>query len=208
MTDIADLQISAFVDDELSSDECEFLVRRLSRDADARRQLLRYQTVGAAMRGELLGPDPDILRRRISAALEGVHLPIRPEPAPPRTYHRYTRPALGAAIAASVAIAALAVLRVGPGENDTDVPTVAVSGQTSTSPATSVASDFRSVSSDLTGNPVQAVPASYNQYSITMTDYIVQHSQYAPGIRRHSINSSVAGEQHYYRSMPVSQTNE
>ena len=198
MTEITDLQISAFVDGELSRDECEFLVRRLSRDAAARRCLLRYETIGAALRGELLAPDPDILRRRIGASLEGVHLPSRldAEPIPVRTYHRFARPALGAAIAASVAVAALLVLRIGPGGSPSIDSTVADVPQMSPSPATTVASD-------MPRNLV--IPASVNsEFSITMTDYIVQHNQYAPAIRNISINSSVAGE-HRYRAQPAVQ---
>ena len=196
MTEPADLQISAFADDELSRDECEFLVRRLGLDAAARRRLLRYQTIGAAMRGELLGPDPDILRRRIGASLEGVHLPSRPEPVAPRTYHRYLRPALGAAIAASVAVVAVLTLRIGSSDTASIGTTVAASHPTSPSPAATVTSDLpRSF----------VIPASFSsQYSMTMTDYIMQHNQYTPAIRNLSINSSVAGE-HDYRAMPAPQ---
>lgn len=198
MTDAVDLQISGFVDDELSSDECEFLVRRLTRDAAARRQLLRYETIGAAMRAELLGPDPDILRRRISASLEGVHLPRQAEPSVARTTRRYLRPVLGAAIAASVAVAAVLVLRVGPGADAAVEAGFANSTPPSSSPAVSVSSNLpRSF----------VVPASAGgRYSLTMTDYIVQHSQYTPAIRRQSMNSSVAGEQHQYRTVPATLT--
>jgi len=180
----------------LSRDECEFFVRRLSLDAAARRRLLRYHTIGAALRGELLGPDPDILRRRISASLEGVHLPSRPEPVAARTYHRYLRPALGAAIAASVAIAALLVLRVTPSGVPAVDSTVADGGQMSPSPAATVTSDLPRG---------YVIPAIFSgQYSMTMTDYIMQHNQYAPAIRNLSINSSVAGE-HVYRASPAVQ---
>jgi hypothetical protein len=43
------------------------------------------------------------------------------------------------------------------------------------------------------------------QSSIRLTDYIVQHNQFTPAIRRASINSSVAGEQHYWRPVPQDQ---
>ena len=55
-------QISAFSDDELSPEECEFLVRRLERDSESREKVQSYAVIGAALRGELLGPDPDVLR--------------------------------------------------------------------------------------------------------------------------------------------------
>jgi negative regulator of sigma E activity len=45
-------QTSEFVDDEMSVEECDFFVRRLQRDGDARKRFLRYQLIGAVLRGE------------------------------------------------------------------------------------------------------------------------------------------------------------
>lgn len=195
MTDFADLQISAFADDELSRDECEFLVRRLSRDPEARRQLLRYATIGASLRDELLAPDPDVLRRRISAALEGVHLPTRGQPPyevqPRGLLQRITQPVVGAGIAATVAVVAL--LAVGSGSSDSEQDEAAATAMESVPSAPAIESDF-----DFP--PGYVVPVSTgNQPFITLTDYIVQHNQFTPAIRRASINSSVVGEQHYWR---------
>ena len=53
MTESIQDQVSAFIDDELSAEECAFFVRRLERDPEARRQLIRYTTMGAVLRGEL-----------------------------------------------------------------------------------------------------------------------------------------------------------
>lgn len=200
MTEFADLQISAFADDELSRDECEFLVRRLSRDTEARRQLLRFAAIGASMRGELLGPDPDVLRRRISAALEGVHLAVRSEAsdeAPQPSWHqRLTRPAIGAAIAATVAVAAVLVVSSNSyydvGEAESSVAVM------ESVPSTTA------VEAELLQSYV--VPVSVpNQPFITLTDYIVQHNQFTPAIRRASINSSVIGEQTHWRMVPTPQ---
>ena len=192
MTEIADLQISAFVDDELSRDECEFLVRRLSRDGDARRQLVRYSMIGAAMRGELLGPHPDVLRTRISAALEGVHVPFRTETVPQNPLRRFVRPALGTGIAASAAIAALLFVSMRPDSGNLSNPPVA--GVDPIPEAASVEGELL---------PSFVVPTQGNtQSSIRLTDYIVQHNQFTPAIRRASINSTVAGEQHYWRPVP------
>lgn len=200
MTETPDQQISEFLDDELSRDECEFLVRRLSRDPRARRQALRYATIGAAMRGELLGPDPDVLRRRIGAALEGVHLPDRPE-APPlvqRGHHRFTRPALGAAIAASVAIAALVLVSSVGNLGERDDELVAESNPSAVPSEPAVGSEFL---------PSYVVPgsATTSPATITLTDYVVRHSQFTQPIRTPSIRSSVAGEQHYWRIVPASE---
>lgn len=199
MTEFADLQISAFTDDELSRDECEFLVRRLSRDAQARRQLLRYAAIGASLRGELLSPDPDVLRRRISAALEGVHLPIRGETheeVQPRSFsQRMMQPAIGAGIAATVAV--VAVLAVSSGSSDSEQAESAVAAMESVPSAPAVESEFL---------PSYVVPVNAgNQPFITLTDYMVQHNQFTPAIRRASINSSLVGEQHYWRIVPANQ---
>jgi negative regulator of sigma E activity len=196
MTEFADLQISAFADDELSRDECEFLVRRLSRDAEAHRQLLRYAVIGASMRAELLSPDPDVLRRRISAALEGVHLPVRAEAQDAAHAASWLgtlmRPAVGAGIAATVAVAA--VLAVS--SSYYDAQRLEATAAVMESVPRSVA-----VESELASGYI--VPVSVgNQPYITLTDYIVQHNQFTPAIRRASINSSVIGEQTSWRVTP------
>lgn len=199
MTETADLHISAFADNELSRDECEFLVRRLSRDAEARGRLLRYATIGAAMRGELLGPDPDVLRRRIGAALEGVHLPARSEAPAKRRLRRLTRPAVGAGIAASVAVAALLAIRMGGEGARPEEPAV-------------VAADPVPGQTFAEGEllPSYIVPAggtAERQTSIALTDYLVQHNQFTPAIRRASLNSMVVGEQQW-RALPAPQPEE
>ncbi|NIW23180.1 MAG: hypothetical protein GWN29_00665, partial [Gammaproteobacteria bacterium] len=127
MTESPDTQISAFADGELGRDESEFLVRRLSRDADARCKSVRYATIGAALRGELIGPDPDVLRRRISASLEGVHVPEHAPVTAPSPLRRLLRPAAGVGIAASVAIAALLAVSQDAGvDSGASAPPVAV----------------------------------------------------------------------------------
>ena len=105
MSDQIQDQISAFIDDELSAEECSFLVRRMERDAKSRDKVLRYSIIGAALRGELPNPDPDVLRERVRAALDGVGSVEQPAETPPRT-KRFFRPAIGLGIAASVAVAA------------------------------------------------------------------------------------------------------
>jgi len=199
MTESPDVQISAFADGELTRDEAEFLVRRLSRDSDARCKTVRYATMGAALRGELLGPDPDVLRRRISAALEGVHVPEPVHTSAPSPLRRFLRPAAGVGIAASVAIAAL--LAVNPGTSvdpGTTAPPVAVVG---TVPA------IVPVQTEFPSSFVVPVSAT-SQTAIRFTDYLVQHNRYAPAIRRASINSMIAGEQHTLRRVEELETAE
>lgn len=199
MTESPDIQISAFADGELERDECEFLVRRLSRDADARCKTLRYATIGAALRGELIGPDPDVLRRRISASLEGVHVPELVQTPVPSPLWRFVRPAAGVGIAASVAIAALLAVSTGPNiDPGADAAPMAV---IETVPA------IVPVETELLPSFVVPVSAT-SQPSIRFTDYLVQHNRFAPAIRRASINSSIAGEQHTLRRVQELRTAE
>src|SRR5690606_13455205 len=104
-------QVSAFIDDELSAEECAFLVRRFERDPDSRSKLVHYSLIGSALRGELLQPDPDMLRRRIHDAVNGASSAVKPVVAsapPPRAVAnaRWASPAVGLGLAASVAVAA------------------------------------------------------------------------------------------------------
>jgi len=201
MTESSDFQISAFADGELSRDECEFLVRRLGRDPEARRKALRYAAVGAALRGELIGPDPDVLRRRISAALEGVHVPEPVQTQALSPLRRFLRPAAGVGIAASVAVAALLAVSTGSDTDSvagTDIPPVAV---------VEIVPTVVPVETELLPSFIVPVSSS-SQTSIRFTDYLVRHNRFAPAIRRASINSSIAGEQHTLRRVQELQTAE
>ncbi|NNC65910.1 MAG: sigma-E factor negative regulatory protein [Gammaproteobacteria bacterium] len=199
MTESPDIQISEFADGELGRDESEFLVRRLSRDADARCKTVRYATIGAAIRGELIGPDPDVLRRRISASLEGVHVPEHAPASVPNPRWRVLRPVAGLGIAASVAIAALLAVNPGPGsDSGSDTPPVAIVETVPT---------VVPVQTELMPSFVVPVSAT-SQPSLRFTDYLVQHNRFAPAIRRVSINSSIAGEQHTLRRVQELQTAE
>jgi len=102
MTEQISDQISAFIDDELSDEESAFLLRRFERDTDARSRAARYTMIGAALRDELVGSDPEILRRRIAAALTGT-APAAQQRSTPRVQWRYLRPAFGVGIAAGTA---------------------------------------------------------------------------------------------------------
>lgn len=111
MTEQIGDQISAFIDDELSENEGAFLVRRLDSDPGARGRAFRYMTIGCALRGELLSPDPAVLRRRIANVLAGGTVPPLARPKP-RVAARFVRPLLGVGVAASVAVAALGAVRI------------------------------------------------------------------------------------------------
>jgi negative regulator of sigma E activity len=173
MTEQVQDQISAFVDDELSAEECEFLVRRMERDPEFRQKALSYATIGAALRGEILDPDPDVLRRHVQKELGIVPVPIRLGLKEAMTSKRFMRPALGFGIAATVAMVAIF------GLNDMNQPSV------SNDPTGLIASDVSIVPvGDQTSYVVpQEVSANTlpGDRSLTapvrMTDYHMTHGE-------------------------------
>ena len=173
-------QVSAFTDDELSVEECTFLVRRLERDAKSRDKALRYSIIGAALRGELPNPDPDVLRRRVRAALDGVDSVEPVGETPPET-RRFFRPAIGLGIAAGVAVAALVLLNVmnSPIDATDSVPRIA-STQTGLGQGEQPSYVVpREVTDPLSPQPIR------------LTNYLMTHGRYATGIRRTSIHTNV-----------------
>jgi anti-sigma factor RsiW len=184
--------VSAFTDDELSAEQCQFLVRRLERDKESRAKALRYAMIGAAMRGELLAPEPDVLRRRLHQELAGITPPAPQSAARRNRMHRWLRPALGAGIAASVAAISLLALngisRVAPQADGLLIAGQGLSGGEIQADAPSYV-----VPREVTGSFAPADPAVAP--SVLLTNYLVQHGEYASGIGRTSIHSNVINTQ-------------
>lgn len=109
MNDALKMQISAFIDGELPENEAELLLRRLTQDAAMRQQVAEYLAIGRSVRRdpELAGMSE--LRGRIANALGEELLPATQASAEETS--RMVRPALGVALAASVAVLALIGLR-------------------------------------------------------------------------------------------------
>jgi len=101
------MQVSAFVDGELPENEAELLVRRLSQDADLRKQVSEYLAIGRIMRGEYSLQGSDALRERIAAELDERPLQDPADTVVKAPAPRFVRPAAGAAIAATVALVAI-----------------------------------------------------------------------------------------------------
>jgi anti-sigma factor RsiW len=183
MTDQINDQISAFIDNELPADESALLVRRFERDAEARARAMRYTLIGSALRGELLEPHPSVLRQRVAAALSGAS-PIVAHPKPRQRWSmRLARPALGVGIAATVAIAAIGLLR------NINEPSFAPG---IVSPLTGP------VAAEDSAEPSYVVPSGVDdRRSVTppvrLTNYLMHHGEYASGLTRTSVHSNVIG---------------
>jgi hypothetical protein len=108
------MQISAFVDGELPDSEADLLLRRMSQDAELRREAAEYLELGRVLRGESALRGTDRLRERIAAALDDKTFDdqVAETAASPA---RAIRPLLGVAVAASVALVALFGLQLTPG---------------------------------------------------------------------------------------------
>ena len=183
MTEEINDQISAFVDDELSEQECAFLVRRFDHDPNVRGKALRYTMIGSALRSELLQPDPAVLRRRIAGAIDGAPLPVV-RVAGGRWTARLAKPLLGVGIAASVALGAIVGLRF---VND---------ARTGTGSGLDPAQATAQLSAE--SAPSYVVPLEVSNTTVVtpphrLTNYLVRHSEYASGLSRTSVRSNVVG---------------
>lgn len=112
MTDKLNEQLSAFLDNELASEECDLLWRRLDGDQALRDTVSRFSLMGDAMRGEPLQASPAFVAG-VSAALQSDSSPQIASPA----WQRWLKPVSGIAVAATVASVALLSLQ-GTDEQD------------------------------------------------------------------------------------------
>lgn len=105
MNDAIRMQLSAFVDGELSEAEAGLLIRRISRDPELRALAAEYQEIGRLMRAEESPVGTGRLLSRIHAELDDESLPDLPA-VQPATSRRF-RPLAGVAAAAAVAVLAV-----------------------------------------------------------------------------------------------------
>lgn len=100
-------QLSALADDELRRDEALFLTRRLSQSPEAVEQLSRYFLISDALRKQLPETIDLGLAKRVAAALEHEEsFNVRPS-----LVRRVAKPVAGLGVAASVAVAAITLMR-------------------------------------------------------------------------------------------------
>lgn len=180
-------QISAFLDDELSGDESAFLVRRLESSAETHRTMIRYALIGTALRGELMQPDPNVLRRRLAARFEGGQLPAAATAGPRAAVSGGMRWSLmGFGLAASLAVFGLLVLQT---VRTTDPSMEPLSARDSaSSPAAAYAVPARPAAAIDTG-----LSARTTAQPTRLTNYMVHHGEYASGLGRTWIHANVVG---------------
>ena len=118
MNDAIKMQLSAFVDDELSDNETDLLVRRLGQDRELRQQVAEYLAIGRIMRGQPQIAGSERLRERIIAELGDGPAEEPQTPAPTNPGLRLWRPLGGFAVAATVALVAIVGLRQMTGPDD------------------------------------------------------------------------------------------
>lgn len=181
MTEQIRRQISLFMDDELSTEQCEFFVRRLQHDNESRNLYMRYQLIGAAIRGEHAAAGHDALRARLQSAL-----------VPPRDGASWksrfgARPvfkaAAGIGIAASVALASILVLK-GNAVLDPGEPLVASQG---------IERRLEPVETPSYVVPLQVPepPVVTPEVRLTGLQYLMHHSGHASGFSRTVVHSNM-----------------
>ncbi len=108
-SDERESQVSAMFDGELAAAECELLSRRLVRDEALKLKWSRYALIGAAMRSDPL-TNRDVVAGRVRIALESDKVHKGAGVGAVRS--GFYKGALGTAIAAGVAAAAILLVRV------------------------------------------------------------------------------------------------
>ena len=190
-------QLSAMFDGELPAAECELLSRRLARDEQLRATWSRYAVIGAALRAEPMARVRPDFSRRVSAALVGgsaVSLGTR-------RVRMWRGAALGTAVAAGVAGAAIMLLRndlpaqiavqeevlsaYTPTAMRVALPTTRVRAAASNELASYVVPPM---SNDLSSDNSLAVAAS-------LADYVVAHSEVSSPLARGSLLSALVSNE-------------
>ncbi|MFO1422567.1 MAG: sigma-E factor negative regulatory protein [Candidatus Competibacteraceae bacterium] len=167
-------QLSAMVDGEVAASEIDWVLRRLSRDSDARDRWERYHLISDMIQDHA----PVVLdidfAARIRAAIEAEPLPqpvARPLPA-------WYKPVTGFALAASVALMALYGLKL---------------NQTDTLPPTAPFAAAPILSTPASSLPVQTVavaqPADLasEPFGTRLNTYLVNHNGYASRNSMHGV---------------------
>lgn len=184
-------QLSAFVDNELPPAETDLFVRRLVKDTDLKQTMSRYGLMGEALRAPTLRTHLSRdFSARIAAALEQQQETATTTPA--TKVHgsqaaRWLRPAAGLAMAASVAWAAIAVVRSPVGIDQPGTTAETLQPVTLTAQRSATADSY--VVPAATNTPSAAIP------SARLTNYVVAHSEFSSPLGRHNMMTGLLAEE-------------
>ena len=190
MNEELDSQLSAMFDDELPSEECELLARRLSRDEALKARWGRYALIGAVIRAERGVVLQSAVAGRVTAALS--HEPQLASGAGRRMSLEspWVRMVSGAGVAAGVAALSILWLRAhagGPGVQPASVATVA----SVAAPALAPAAPRASRTPDSYVVPPESLQPMTPMPPTQLADYVVAHSAYSWPISGGSLLSSL-----------------
>jgi len=192
MNEELDSQLSAMFDDELPTEECELLARRLSRDEQLKARWGRYAVMGAVIRAER--------GVRLNASLAGrVSAVLLAEPALlatgagalRRAGLRWWQPLAATALAASVA--ALSILWLRAQVPFAGTPAAGLAAATTTLPRPAVlparsAATSRAADSYVVPRPSAPPPVAVP--STELANYVVAHSMFSTPVARRNLLSA------------------
>ena len=199
-------QLSAMFDGELPAAECELLSRRLARDEQLRATWSRYAVIGAALRAEPLAQVRPDFARRVSAALVKGSTGAGPGALRVRVLRGA---ALGTAVAAGVAGAAIMLLRNGLPVQEEVLTAYTPTAARAVMPVTPVQAPVDSGVNLRVVNPgaldpghelfSYVVPPLGNDNSLavpaSLADYVVAHSEVSSALARGSLLSVLVGNE-------------
>ena len=178
MTDQIREQISALLDGELARDELGLLVRRMERDQELRRAFGNYVLIGEALRspGDITASRK--FAERVGAVIDDVpaRAVVNGESAVLRR-GRWARPALVSAVAASLAVAGVSLLRP-DGQIDTGI----------------TANNDNVDATLSTEMPTASVASPTLEQSQRLAGYLVAHSQFSSPLGRRAVLMNVLAE--------------
>ena len=178
MTDQIREQISALLDGELAKDELGLLVRRMERDAELRHAFGNYVLIGEALRAPGSITASRGFAARVEAALDET--PARVEPVDPLQaprQWRWARPAIASAVAASLAVAGVLLLRL---DSQVDEPVADTAD--------------RVESATFVDAPQSSAATPTLEQSQRLAGYLVAHSQFSSPLGRRAVLMNVLAD--------------
>ena len=178
MTDQIREQISALLDGELAKDELGLLVRRMERDAELRHAFGNYVLIGEALRAPGSITASRGFAARVEAALDET--PARVEPVDPLQAPRpwrWARPAIASAVAASLAVAGVLLLRL---DSQVDEPVADTAD--------------RVESATFVDAPQSSAATPTLEQSQRLAGYLVAHSQFSSPLGRRAVLMNVLAD--------------